>query len=76
MVFRPMISFKYYYIQFHIFNPTAASRVRIIQLPLVLLENITRMVTSDSGEYIYAMTPSRVSLIKAAEFDYWSKLYS
>ena len=46
--------------QFHIANVTTSDFVRVIQLPLASQENITRMVASDSGEYIFAMTPSRV----------------
>ena len=55
------LSLSLYHMQFHISNPTNASHVRTVQLPLASLENITRMVASDNGEYIFAMTPSRVS---------------
>ena len=50
-------------LQFHIPNPTTANYVRTVQLPLNVtsLENVTRMVASDDGDYIFAMTPSRVS---------------
>ena len=48
-------------LQFHISSPTTADHVRTVQLPLASLESVTRMVASDDGDYIFAMTPSRVS---------------
>ena len=51
--------------QFHIPNTTTANYVRTVQLPLDVasLENVTKMVASDDGDYIFAMTPSRVSTL-------------
>ena len=48
--------------QFHIANPTTSTYVRTIQLPLMSVENVTKMVTSDNGEYVFALTPSTVSI--------------
>ena len=48
--------------QFHIANPTTSTYVRMIRLPLVSVENVTKMVTSDNGEYVFALTPSTVSI--------------
>ena len=48
--------------QFHIANSTTSTYVRTIQLPLVSVENVTKMVTSDNGEYVFALTPSTVSI--------------
>ena len=52
-------------LQFHIPNTTTANYVRTVQLPLDVasLENVTKMVASDNGDYIFAMTPSRVSTL-------------
>ena len=52
-------------LQFHIPNPMTANFVRTVQLLLDVasLENVTKMVASDGGDYIFAMTPSRVSNI-------------
>ena len=52
-------------LQFHIPNPTTANYVRTVQLPLDIasLENVTKMVASNDGNYVFAMTPSRVSTL-------------
>ena len=50
----------YILLQFNIINLTTSDFVRAIQLPLTSQENISRMVASNNGEYIFAMTPSRV----------------
>ena len=47
-------------LQFHIANPTTSTYVRTIRLPLTSVENVTKMVSSDTGEFIFAMTPSSV----------------
>ena len=48
--------------QFHIPNPTTANYVRTVQFPLASMENITKMVAFDGEDFIFAMTPSRVSI--------------
>lgn len=52
--------------QFHISASTSSNYVRTIHLPLASQESITKMVSSDNGEYIFAMTPSRVSILMHA----------
>ena len=69
-IFSVMIKHHCYIsLQFYIVNFTASDFVRAIPLPLISQESIIRMVASNNGEYIFAMTPFRVRSLHELKSD-------